>query len=183
MLHSWGGRIATILVLLALLVGLMVGFGGLDPAPTQGDYPSEDELATDYAEHIGQTVHLSGVVIDTDPVVIRVDYDYYATGVRYTGSYDLTIQEISSTDGVTDGDSLQVYGTVRPDHTLTAQNVVVVPPRNYAYMYTISALAGLWVLTRLIRGWRLDWATGALERRPTTETHTRLRDRLTEVFD
>ena len=36
--------------------------------------------------------------------------------------------------------------------------------------YGISALAGLWVLARLVRGWSLDWETGALERR--------IRDRL-----
>lgn len=182
MLNTWGGRVAAITVLLAVLFALMVGFGSLSPAPALGDYPDEDALAKAPEAHVGETVQLSGAVSQTDPVAVRVQYDYYADGERAAGSYRLTIRGVDTP--VERGDSLQVFGTVESDGTIQAQSVVVVPPANYAYMYGISALAGLWVLARLVRGWSLDWETGALERRnQPAASHRTLGARLREVFD
>jgi hypothetical protein len=181
MVDSWAGRLAAIGVLLAVLFVLTVGYGTLGPAPSLGAYPSEDDIAPDPGSYIGQQVHLSGQVVETDPVVITTDYAYYADGERVEGALDLTVRNVDT--AVSRGDTLQVFGTLGPEQTIQAQNVVVVPAVNYAYMYTVSALAGLWVLARLVAGWRVDWPTGALERRETPRPLTRsLLDRLSEVF-
>jgi hypothetical protein len=50
-----------------------------------------------------------------------------------------------------------------------------VPARNYLYMYTISALAGVWVLLRLVRGWTVNRATLAIRRRPTPLRYSDIR--------
>lgn len=163
MLTSRSGRTVAVLLLLAVLFGLMVGFGTLAPAPSLGAYPSEDDLAANYDAYIAQPVQVVGTVVETNPVVIAVEYDYYAAGDAYVGTLTLAITDV--TTPVPPGQVVQVYGVARPDHTITARNVVTVPTVNFAYMYGISALAGLWVLVRLARDWRLDWQRGALTRR------------------
>lgn len=163
MLASRSGRAVVVILLLAVMFGLMVGYGTLTPAPSLGAYPSEDDLAANYDGHIGQPVQVLGTVVETDPVVIATQYDYYAAGEAYGGTLTLTVTDVTAT--VSQGQVVQVYGVARPDHTVTARTVVTVPVANFVYMYGISMLAGLWVLVRLARDWRLDWQRGALTRR------------------
>lgn len=163
MLDSRQGRVGIVVVLLALLVGLMIGFGAVSPNPTLGNYPAEGNLAVEYDSYLGDPVQVTGTVVQIDPVIIQDDYSVW-TGSHYqTGTVQLTITDLSYS--VTTGQTLQVYGTARPDQTIRAANSVVVPATNYLYMYGVSALAGLWVLIRLIRGWTIDPTTLSLRRR------------------
>lgn len=181
MLHSWVGRLAAVGVLLAALFVLMVAFGGVGPAPSLGAYPDGDALAQDYDKHVGDDVQVTGTVVGTDPVEIAIEYDYAADGERHSGIITVTVRNVET--AVTDGGSLQVYGTLGPDGTITAENSVSVPATNYTAMYLVSALAGLWTLWRLVRGWRLDWGTGALVRREEPRRPARaLLDRVQEVL-
>ncbi|MCO8265165.1 hypothetical protein NKF06_00825 [Haloferax sp. AB510] len=140
-------RVLGILVLLGCLFGLMVWFGSLAPAPGVGAYPGSEELGTDYDAWVGDQVSLTGTVIDTDPLTISAEY---GAGEQV---------RLRVTDAAVDaqqGDSLSVYGVVEPDRTIRSLNAYTVPPGNYLYMYAVSFLAGLWVLGRIIRSWRLD---------------------------
>ncbi|KAA9397261.1 hypothetical protein Har1130_08105 [Haloarcula sp. CBA1130] len=163
MLHSWVGRVVAICGLLGLLFALMVGFGTATPDPALGDYPGGDAMAEDHERYVGESIQVTGTVVGTDPVEIAVEYEYAANGERHSGTLAITVQNVET--AVTEGDSLQVYGTLGPDRTITAENSVSVPAMNYAAMYLVSALAGLWTLGRLVRGWRVNWQTGALCRR------------------
>ncbi|NHN62779.1 hypothetical protein G9463_05600 [Haloarcula sp. JP-Z28] len=163
MLHSWVGRAAAICGLLAVLFALMVGFGTATPASELGDYPAEDALAADYDRYVGESVQVTGTVTGTEPVEIAVEYEYAANGKRYSGTLAIVVRNVDR--AVAEGESLQVYGTLGPDWTITAENSVSVPATNYVAMYFVSALAGLWTLGRLVCGWRLNWQTGALCRR------------------
>ncbi|MEF8829809.1 MAG: hypothetical protein V5A49_12285 [Haloarcula sp.] len=163
MLHSWVGRVAAICVLLAVLFALMVGFGAATPAPALGDYPDGNALAQDPDRHVGEFVQVTGTVVGTEPVEIAVEYEYAADGQRHSGTLTVTVRNVDTV--VAEGQSLQVYGTLGPDGTITAENSVSVPAVNYTAMYLVSALAGLWTLGRLLCGWRLDRQTGALCRR------------------
>ncbi|MDS0221382.1 hypothetical protein NDI54_08470 [Haloarcula sp. S1AR25-5A] len=181
MFHSWVGRLAAVGVLLVALFGLMVAFGAITPAPALGDYPGEEELAQDYDGHVGDYVQVTGTVVGTDPVEIALEYDYTDAGERHSGTITVTVRNVETT--VTDGESLQVYGTPGPDRTITAENSVSVPATNYTAMYLVSALAGLWTLWRLVCGWRLDWQTGALVRREESRRPAQaLLDRVQEVL-
>ena len=163
MLHSWVGRVVAICGLLAVLFALMVGLGAATPDPALGDYPAEDALAEDYDSYVGEYVQVTGTVTGTEPVEIAVGYEYAADGERHTGVLTITVQNVDT--AVVGGESLQVYGTLGPSRTITAENSVSVPAMNYTAMYLVSALAGLWTFGRLVRGWRLNWQTGALCRR------------------
>ncbi|WP_336338983.1 hypothetical protein [Haloarcula brevis] len=174
MLHSWVGRGAAICVLLAVLFALMVGLGAPAPDPAVGDYPNGDALAQDYDRYVGEYVQVTGTVVGTDPVETDLGYAYAADGERHTGTLTVTVRNVDAT--VVEGQSLQVYGTLGPDRTITAENSVGVPATNYTAMYLVSALAGLWTLGRVVCGWRLDPRTGALRRReePLTPARTLL---------
>ncbi|MFY4813288.1 hypothetical protein [Haloarcula argentinensis] len=163
MLHSRVGRVTAIAGLLAVLFALMIGLGTITPTPAMGDYPGGNSLAQHPDSYVGESVQVTGTVIGTEPVEITVGYEYAANGEYHSGTLTITVRNVGT--AVTEGESLQVYGTLGPELTVTAENSVSVPARNYAAMYLVSALAGFWTLGRLVCGWRLDWQTGALCRR------------------
>ncbi|MBV0900861.1 hypothetical protein [Haloarcula salina] len=163
MLHSWPGRIAGVVALLAVLFALVVGFGSLGPAPELGAYPDGEALAQEYDAHVGDEIQVTGTVVRTDPVAIAVEYDFYADGGRHTGVLELTVTAVST--AVSEGETVQVYGTLQSDRTVVASNSVAIPAANFASMYVVSALAGVWTLGRLVCGWRIDWRRGAFRRR------------------
>lgn len=154
------GRTVSVLALLCVLFVLLVGFGTLDPDPRLGAYPTEDDFAADYDGYVGRPVQAAGTVVRTDPVVIAADYRYYAAGDVHAGTIDLTLTGVRTDVGR--GEALRVFGVLRPDRTIDAGTVLTVPAVNFAYMYVVSALAGLWVFGRLVRDWRIDPRRGAL---------------------
>lgn len=58
-----------------------------------------------------------------------------------------------------------MYGIARTDGTVHAQRSIVVPSTNFLYMYGVSAIAGLWVLGRLIQGWTIETTRFTIQRR------------------
>lgn len=152
-----------VLVLLVVLGGLCVGYGVQQSVVRDTSFVSADDLAYEYAGQVGQIAYLSGTVVETNPVVISAEYDYYAEGERHTGTLRLTIHEVSRP--VTEGQRLSVYAVVRPNNELIARNEHVVRPGNTWFMYTVSALAGVWVFRRLVQGWRVDRRTLSLRPR------------------
>jgi len=182
MLDSGGGRVLGVALLVAVLFGLAVWYGTLLPAPEQGAYPSGSDLAADYDARLGQQVQLTGTVVGTDPVVIAVGYDRVVDGQARAGTVRFTVTGVGRP--VAAGQNLQVYGTARPDRTIAARNVVTVPSERIVYMYAVSAVAGLWVLARILRRWRLDPSTGALVRRERpVDVLEALRARIAGVID
>jgi hypothetical protein len=63
-----------------------------------------------------------------------------------------------------------MYGKLTAPTAVRAINAFVVPLRGRLYAWAISFLAGLWVLSRLIRHWTMDRLTLAF--RPTEEPLT-----------
>lgn len=169
-------RLAGIVVLLGCLLGLTIWFGSLASAPEVGAYPDEDQLGTDYDSWVGKEASLTGTVVDTDPLTIVAEY----------GTDSQIRLRISDTAvDARQGDRLAVFGVVEPNHTVRALNAYTIPPANYLYMYVVSFLAGLWVLGRLVRTWRLDWETWSLVPRitPLTLGDLHSQDQTTEDHD
>ncbi|KAB1198972.1 hypothetical protein GJR99_11980 [Haloferax sp. MBLA0078] len=123
-----------------------------------GAYPSSTEMGTEYDAWVGEQASLAGTVVETDPVTIT---DEYRAGEH------VTLQVVGADVDAQQGDRLAVFGVVEEDHTIRALNAYTVPPSNYLYMYAVSFVAGVWVLGRLVRTWRLDWASWSLEPRST----------------
>lgn len=164
MLDSRASRLAALAVLLGALAALAVRYGSLAPAPRLGYYPTADHVAAGYDSYVGERVHVTGTVVAVDPVVIAAEYAAWVDGGYRTGTIRLTITGLSQS--VAPGETLQVFGTARPDRTVRATNAVAVPAANFLYTYAVSALAGLWVFARLIRGWTVAWGELAVRRRP-----------------
>ena len=145
-----------ILLLLGALGGLMVWYGSLNPAPGQWVFPGTEELGTNYGAYVGDRTTLVGTVTDTDPLRMQREYG--------TGEV-LRVTVVGYEGTVSPGDRFAVYGIVQPEHQVRVLNAYAIPRGNYATMYLISFFAGLWALTRIVRGWRFDREAVALEPR------------------
>ena len=151
-------RAIAIVGLVALLFGLAVWYGSLAPAPALGAYPDQDHLATDYTRYLGDYVSVDGRVVDTIPVTILASTE---TGTPLR----LTVTELSI--AVTEGETLRVYGVVEAHRTIRATRAVTTSPSGQWYAVSISFLAGVWALARLIRYWRIRPTDWTLTRRET----------------
>lgn len=163
MIETRGHRLLAVGVLCGALAGLMVWFGTLGPNPQLNHFLEAGHLAVDQTSHVGERAQVIGPVVDTDPVVIAAEYSIRVDGRYRTGTIRITITGLSQS--VSPGQRLQVYGIVRPDRTIQATRTVAVPATNFLFMYGISALAGLWVLARLLMGWTVAWDEFAIHRR------------------
>jgi len=165
MIESRASRLAALCVLFAVLAVLLFWYGvPTPPDPQLGQVPTADHLATDADAYVGQPVQVTGTVVGTDPVVVEAGYEYWSENRYRTGTLELAVTGL--TTDVTPGQTLQVYGTLRDDRTIDATNSSVRTAGSRTFMYGISALAGVWVLARFVRGWTVDWDTFAVERRP-----------------
>ena len=99
---------------------------------------------------------LVGTITDTDPLRVK---RVYGTG------QELRVTIVGYDGSVSTGERLAVYGVAEPNHQIRAMNGYTIPRTNYVSMYLISFVAGLWALTRISRGWRLNRAELALEPR------------------
>jgi len=149
-------RWVAILTLVIVLGTLLVWQGALDPAPDLGMYPGNDELSAEHDRYIAHRVSVDGIVVETDPVVLAVDTERHA-GLR------LQITDVSQP--VSPGDQLAVYGIARPNHTVQTLNTQITPRRGFWYAYLTSFGAGLWVLSRGLRQWYVNWEAKTIERR------------------
>jgi hypothetical protein len=158
MLRSPRARLLAVLVLLTALFGLLVWHGALAPAPEAGAYPSQEELAADYDRYLGERVTVGGRIVETDPVAIDAEY-----GVEE--SIRLTVVGLDPGVRIEEGADLQVFGVVEPDRTVRAEDAYAVPASGLWYTWTVSFLAGLWVLGRIVRHFRFDREEWGLVRR------------------
>ncbi|QLH81263.1 hypothetical protein [Halosimplex pelagicum] len=144
-------RVAYRAVALAVLIGClgaaMIGFGSLDTHPDKGVPPGNDEVAAAYGDYLGQRVHVYGTVVSVDPLRIRGE-------TVLNGPVELTVDGYE--ESAQKGDVLSVYGVLRPENTVEATEVVRKPGGSYWRTRLLSAIAGLWVLIRLLRHWRID---------------------------
>jgi hypothetical protein len=146
-------RALLVAVLLVGLFGLCLWYGTYGIAPNLGAYPTEQAVGPFSEEYVGDQVVLAGTVVGTDPVEIRIGYG--------GGHRTITVTDLSAP--VQRGDQLRVFGTLVDSDTVRTTNGFTVPPENYLYTYTVSFVAGLWVLTRLVGQWRLA-PTGLVRR-------------------
>ena len=155
-------RWATSGLLVVCLVGLLVWFGSLGPAPEAWALPGGDELAASDGELVGEEVELYGRVISSNPVVITGEYD----------DRQLEFVVVGLTEPVRAGQYLHLYGRPLPDGEIQALGSVVYPEGGTDYTYAVSTIALLWVGGRFFNRWRLDPARLAVERRdrPLSDT-------------
>lgn len=135
-----------VFLLIAVQGTFLVSFDSNDP-DSGWTFPDADDLAVDHHAYLGEEVVVYGLVEETEPVRISHDLDEESEVVFTVTGIDRPVRE---------GQYLEVYAVARPDGTLEATNVVVVPGRGHWYAYGISLLGGLWTFARFLRHWRFD---------------------------
>ncbi|MFB6160961.1 MAG: hypothetical protein ABEJ61_07260 [Haloferacaceae archaeon] len=149
-------RLGALCALLVALLALAVWFGALAPAPALGAYPQDERVVSDFDRYVGERVVVGGTVRTADPVTVAVE-----DGAG--GTVRVTVTGLAT--AVDEGEYLRVYGVAAPDRTVRAESAVPVPRWGRWYAYVVSALAGVWVLARIGRYWRVDTRAWTLERR------------------
>jgi hypothetical protein len=142
-------------VLFAVLFGACVAYGSLGAAPERNVYPDHRDLADDYDRYVGDRVVVSGEVVSTEPLVVS------ASDGR-GGEIEYRIVRTSKQPAI--GERLRVFGRATPDRMIAARDGFVVDEAGPLYAYGASALAGGWVLGRIVRHWRLDAENGLVRR-------------------
>lgn len=148
-------RLLAIVVLLGLQAVLFPLYAVQPVNDAAGVLPDENEFLVSPDEYLGERVVSGGIVQQTDPIVIQVQ--------ARSGTQEVTIHETDISPAI--GDKVRVTGILSNARTIRAQTAFVVPPSGRWYAWGISFLAGLWVLCRLIRHWRVDRTTLAFEPR------------------
>lgn len=175
MLDTRAARVATLAILTAALLWLCARFATLPPDTGAGNFPNAGNLLSDYDALVGREVLLTGTVVSTDPAVLEI-----ARGGRVMR---LVLRDLAASPAV--GDRVQVHGTVRPGRVVEVIDAVVVPRSGLRYAWSVSFLAGLWVLGRLVRFWRIDPGRFAVvaRSRPLAPASATLRNWLRRVID
>ncbi len=153
--YGQSGRVLAAFVLGALLVGSLVWVGATAADPLESPYPDETEVTPEPEAYVGEQVVLGGFVVDTDPVVI-------ATRASGHGRFTLVDADdhLQNAAGPLDvDDRVDAFGTLEDESTLVVERTTTRQPSETAYMYVVSAIGGLWVVGRFVRGWRFDRST------------------------
>lgn len=148
-------------LLILVAIGLVVGMG--IHYETQSEqhwpYPTGDDLAADYDQQVGQEIFIFGAVTSIDRAAdrgtIRVQYDGGQLGMTVRG-FDADVRP---------GGTVQVVGTIEPDHTIDASTIRVVNPAGSSllFKYGVSLVGALLVTVLFLRDWRIDLRRLAFE--------------------
>jgi hypothetical protein len=148
-------RLIVIIIVVATIGGMGVHYES--NYTTHWPYPTDDELASEYDTHTGETTLLIGTVksITDDTATITVESN--------AGDYDLRIQSFET--GVSKGGVVQVLGVIRPDRVIVADTVAVVNQDGSSriYKYGVSLLGAALVLVLFFRYWSVNLEKRRLE--------------------
>jgi hypothetical protein len=169
-------RFGLVVVLLVLLGALLVGFGSRFNGTAA--YPDAAEIDANYADHVGERVHLwtEVVAVEADGAdgtdgadgADGTDGADGADGTDGADGADSTTEVVVATGGlrltvtgldpsaVAVGDRVQVYGELRPGRRIAPARTVVVPAERQQSLYAISAFAVCLAVAAFLRQWRLD---------------------------
>lgn len=142
-------RFAAILLLVGLTLGAGVHYEATDES--HWPYPTDDQIGAEYERHVGERTLLFGDITAVDgpsTITVSVEAD--------TGPFALTAHGVDA--DVRPGGTVQLFGTLRSDHHMTAERVVVVNPAggSFVYKYAVSLVGALLVLAAFFRSWAFD---------------------------
>ena len=153
MIESRRSRLLALVVVFAVLAVALVAFGTLGPSPADGRYPATTDVIGSEDQYVGERVQIGGEVVATDPLVVADAYPIVRDGTLDTRRIAWTITDAETSADL--GDAAQVYGILTDARTIRSTNTVI-STGDRRFMYIASFLAGLWVLARLARQYRLD---------------------------
>lgn len=140
MKYSLTSRLVVAGVLCLLVVGALSLYEAEEDRHSR--YPTIEELRDGYAEHVGQRIHYWSTVREVDENSFEAPY------------YDVPFVVRGSVDGLDAGDTVQVYGTIRPAQTVDPERIVVSESSGRVYMFLISGVAVVLTLSEFFARWR-----------------------------
>ena len=157
-------RAVIVVVLVMALLGLCVHYGGT--SDENWPHPTGDQLQDDYDAYAGDRVLVFGDVQS-------VDRDAGTIVIHVTDSADDVAAELEISDAATavePGGTVQVYGVLEDDRTMTADRTVVVDRDATAFRYKLlaSVVGALLAVGSFLRYWTLDPRAVAFEPRSNT---------------
>ena len=167
-------RVAVAVVCLAALLGLCVHYGAT--YDENWPHPTGDQLRGDYDAYAGERVLLFGEIQS-------VDRESGTAVIHVTDSADAVAAEleIRGIDAVANdigpGGTLQVYGVLEADRTMTPEETVVVNRDSSAVRYKLatSVVGGLFAVGYFLRHWRLKLGRETIGFEPRSDAPTRSR--------
>lgn len=150
-------RLLVVVLAVVVLAAMMVDYAASEPQRQ----PSGAALAADYERHVGERLSTWARVL-----AVRDG----AFDVRF-GGVELTV--VGSDAAVEPGDSVAVYGTLRPNRRLAAERVLVSGQDSRLYMFAVSALGVGLALAAFLSRWRFDRRRLAFVPRPLDGTERR----------
>jgi hypothetical protein len=147
-----GLRVAVGILLLVGVFGLCIHYGAT--YDTNWPHPTGEQLDTDYEEYVDERILLIGEVHSTDPV------DETLT-IEITDDADEVAAEIEihdTTAAVEPGGTVQAYGTLHGDETMTTSEIVVVNhgPTESQYKLAVSVVGILLAIGYFLTQWQLN---------------------------
>ena len=161
-----GLRVAVGLLLLVGVFGLCIHYGAT--YDTNWPHPTGEQLGTDYEEYVDDRILLIGEVQSTDPVdetlTIEVTDDAEEVAAE--------IEVYDTTASVEPGGTVQVFGTLHGDETMTQTTVEVVnrDPSDAQYKLGISVVGILVAVAYFLTHWQLDIRRFTFEQRSSEAT-------------
>lgn len=146
-----GARWLILVLVVSSLTGMLIHYDTV--RVDQFPYTPTKDLQTDYDAHVGEMTYFWARVTEVEQDRFRVDN--FAVDLWVTGP----------TDGLSPGDTVQVYGTIEAEHRIESRRVIVSPRINRFIMFAISALAAGLVGLYTLRYWRFDTETLSLRER------------------
>jgi hypothetical protein len=146
MFESSPARWTVIMVVGFLLVGILIGYATIQPAPELGDYADTDDVISAKSTYVGDKISVSGTVVSTNPIQVRLTTP---SGLSHT----LTVEGVDQIP--TQGDRLRVHGRLADEDTVVALATTTKQENAYVRVRVLSGVAGLWVLYRLLQDWEI----------------------------
>ncbi|EMA12054.1 hypothetical protein [Haloarcula marismortui] len=150
-------RVVIMLVLCLTLGGLFVHAAVTEDKWTP--YPDAADLSAGYESYVGQQLMVFGTVTETSEGEMRIRAESDGTAI--------TLRVTETRTAVEPGGVVQVYGTLEPAQTITAERVEVVNSSRWAefYKYGTSAIGAFGFLLLFFRYWRINRDSWTLEAR------------------
>jgi hypothetical protein len=139
-------RLSILLALCVLLGALVVGFGIAFNGSAA--YPSSEEIADEYAAHVGDDVHLWGEVVGTENGLVVLEIQALSLVVTAPPPHAVDV-----------GDSVQVYGTLTADRRLETIAYHRQSTESLTRMYAVSVVGLALAAGAFLRRWRVDTET------------------------
>jgi hypothetical protein len=138
-----------------LLAGMCVHYESV--RQQYNPYPTQGQLADNYAEYMGDEYYEWKTIVETRPEAM------FFTVKSETSEIRVSVPEKPT--GVTEGDVVQIYGTIEPDRRVSPTQLVVSERTRLNYLYLVSAIGV--AVTALVgrQRWRINFSKLTIEPR------------------